>query len=230
VLARVPERLVILPLNVTAPMPAELEPASPAVWSALESYLRAHGPALQTLSVASILDARAEAKGAESGFADAARLFIGRLKQHADFDAVIVPSIFLQRALLSGTTATWDGAEQPLEMIDARNRVAQLPADAPIQGAAPAASLHAVVLDADGAVLQETRAGLALLVRARISRANSPLGEPSFAFIPRRDPFGDRAMLMQGIARALAPFLPPLPAGAQDTTETRDPEVGTAPQ
>jgi hypothetical protein len=209
-------------------MAAELEPASPAVWSALETYLRAHGSALKTLSLpvarrmwlASNRDAQAGAKETQPEIDEVARLFVGRLKQYAEFDAVIVPSLFVQRARVSGTTATWDGVERTIE-IEAGRRDAQLPADAPIEGVAPAASLHAVVLDSDGAKLQETQAGLALLVRARISYANGPLGEPSFAFVPRRDPFDDRAQLLQGIANALAPFLPPLPASELDATEDR---------
>ena len=65
-LAKVPERIVVLPLNVTTPMPAELKSASAAVWSALEVYLRAHGAELKTVAyptarglwLASIRDAR----------------------------------------------------------------------------------------------------------------------------------------------------------------------------
>ncbi len=75
VLAKVPERIVILPLNVPVAMPAELEPSSPAVWSALESYLRAQGSSLKTVSfpsarglwLTSIRDAQAAAEGLDAG-------------------------------------------------------------------------------------------------------------------------------------------------------------------
>lgn len=219
-LAKVPERIVILPLNVATPMPAELKSASPQVWSALEVYLRAHGAALKTVSyptarglwLASVRDAQADPKRKDPGFDDAARLLVGKLKQHADFDALIVPSLYVQRAILSGTTATWDGSERTLA-IETQRGEGPVPSDAAIEGAVPAVSLHAVVFNAEGAKLQEGRAGLALLVRARISRPSAPNEAPVFSFVALRDPFEDRAFLMQETAKTLAPFVPLLPAG-----------------
>jgi hypothetical protein len=215
VIAKVPEHIVILPLNVPVAMPSELEPESPAVWNALEAYLRAQGSALKTLAfpaarglwVASIRDAQAAAKqNTKPGFDDAARIFVAKLKPYAEFDAVIIPSLYLQRAALSGPIARWDGVERALE-IDTGHGIAPLPADAAIEGAVPAVSLHAVVLDAQGTKLQETRTGLVLLARARLS---SSLGEASYSFLPRRTPFEDRAQLTESIAKALSPFLTPL--------------------
>ncbi len=140
-------------------------------------------------------------------FDDAARIFVEKLKESAEFDAVIVPSLYIQRAALTGTKASWDGVERTIE-VDAPGRgVIQVPDDAPIEGAAPAASLHAVVLDAAGNKLQETRTGLVLLVRARL--ATTEVGEPSFTFVPIQDPFADREHLTEGIAKALSPFIVP---------------------
>ncbi len=227
VLAKVPDRIVILPLNVTSPLPAELKSASPAVWSAFEVYLRAHGAALKTLAypsarglwLASIRDARADPKQKEIGFDDAARLFVAKLKQHTDFDALIVPSLYVQRATLSGTTASWDGSEQTIE-IDARRGDAPIPSDALIEGVAPAASLHTVVFNGDGSKLHEGRAGLALLVRAKVSRPSAPNEPPTFSFVPRRDPF-DRVQLMRGTAKALAPYVALLPTRELDELSAR---------
>lgn len=234
VLAKVPERIVILPLNVATPMPAELKSASPAVWSALEVYLRAHGAALKTVSyptaralwLASIRDARTDPKQKEPGFDDAARLLVGKLKPYADFDAMIVPSLYLQRAILSGTTATWDGSERTLA-IETRRGEGPVPSDASIEGAVPAVSLHAAVFNADGAKLHEGRAGLALLVRARISRPSAPNDAPDFSFVALGDPFEDRAFLMQETAKTLAPFIPLLPANQLAELSAR---IKSAPQ
>jgi hypothetical protein len=218
VLAKVPERVVILPFNVATAMPAELKTSSPAVWSALESYLRDQGSQLKTLAfptaralwLASVRDAQAEKGSGKSKSAlDAAigRAFVAKLRPNAEFDAVIFPSLFIQRAALSGTKATWDGAEQTIA-IDAGVRGGNIADDAPIEGAAPAASLHVVVFDAAGEKRHESQAGLALLVSARITHADDPLSAPSFTFVPRHEPFDDPAVLRSGIARALAPFIP----------------------
>jgi hypothetical protein len=220
VLAKVPERVVILPFNVATPMPAELKSASPAAWSALEVYLRAHGAALKTVGypaarvlwLASIRDARADPKKKNPGFDDAARLFVGKLEQESDFDALIFPSLYVQRAILSGTKATWDGAERTLE-IEARRGDSPVQSDAPIEGAVPAVSLHVLVFDRNGSKLHEGRAGLALLVRAKIAHLSASNEAPDFSFAPLRDPFEDRVFLLRGTATALAPYIPPLPAG-----------------
>jgi hypothetical protein len=216
VLAKVPERVVILPFNVVNAMPAELKDSSPAVWNALESYLRSQGSQLKTLAfptarglwLASVRDAQAEPREARRALDVAiGRSFVAKLKPYAEFDAVIFPSLFIQRAMLSGTKATWDGAEETIA-VDAGIFDARLPADAPIEGAAPAASLHVVIFDAAGEKIQESQTGLALLVRARISHGDDPLAAPGLSFVPRKDPFGDAAVLRTAVARVLAPFVP----------------------
>ena len=215
VLAGNPARnLLILPLNVAAVMPAELEAASPVVWEELEVYLRAQGKELKTVAfrdarrlwLASIHEARAA--DAHAGYDEAARLLVGKLSEHADFDAVIAPSLFLREAKIEGRSASWDGVERPLR-IDAK---APLPADLPLEGVAPASSLHAVVLDPDGNRLQEAIAGLELLVDVRVlGQRGWTADEVTLQFVPRTELFTDRERLQQGIARALAPFLPPPP-------------------
>jgi hypothetical protein len=116
----------------------------------------------------------------------------------------------VQRATLSGTTASWDGSDRTLE-IETRPGEGPVPKDAAIEGAVPAVSLHVVVFNRAGSKLHEGRAGLGLLVRARISHS-APNDPPSFTLVALRDPFADRAFLMQGTARALAPFVSSLPA------------------
>jgi hypothetical protein len=217
VLAKVPERIVILPLNVTSPMPGALEQASPAAWSALEVYLRAHGASLKTLAapvarnlwLASVKETRADPKRKNPGFDDAARVLVAKLRNETEFDALIVPTLYVQRAALSGGRARWDGAEHALE-LETREGAVALPDGAPVEGAIPAASLHAVVFAADGAKLHEGRSGIAVLSRAR-SAPSAPNDPPAFTLVPRRDPLGDREFLIEGTARALAPFIPVLP-------------------
>src|SRR5258706_7912810 len=111
VLVKVPERIVLLPFNVTVALPAELKGPSATAWSALEVYLRAHGAELKTLSyptarglwLASIRDAKADPKRKNPGFDDAAALFVAKLKPSAEFDALVIPSLYVQRAVLAGT-------------------------------------------------------------------------------------------------------------------------------
>ena len=208
--------LLILPLNVAAVMPDALETAGPLVWKELEIYLRAHGKELRTVSfpdarrlwLESIREVRAA--NPRAGYDDASRALVGKLAKHADFDAVIAPSLYLREAQIAGRSASWDAVERTLE-IEGKE---QLPEDIPLEGVAPAASLHVVVLDPQGKKLQEGVAGLDLLVSARVvqERGASP-DALTLEFSPRADPFASREHLQEGIAKALEPFLPALPAG-----------------
>ena len=234
VLVKVPERIVILPMNVTAALPAELKDESTAVWSALEVYLRAHGAQLKTVAypsarglwLASIRDARADPKLKDPGFDDAARLFVAKLSQHTEFDALVVPTLYTQRAVLEGTTARWDGAEQTIEMVGRAD--VEIPSDAAIEGVVPAASLHAKVYDGTGARLHEGRAGLSLLVRARLARAGTPNEAPTFSFVARDGPF-DRKLLVRGVARTLTPWVPVLAPATLDELAGRIASKSPAP-
>ena len=214
VLAGNPARnLLILPLNVAAVMPSELVAASPVVWEELEIYLRAQGKELKTVAfrdarrlwVESIQEARAV--DARAGYDEASRVLVGKLAHHAVFDAVIAPSLYLREARIAERSASWDGVERPLE-FEVKER---LPASVPLEGAAPAASLHAVVLDAQGNKLQEAVGGLELLVGVRVLRKRDATPDAfTLQFTTRTDLFANRANVQEGIARALAPFLPPL--------------------
>ncbi len=218
------QSLLILPLNVTAIMPQELEALSSFVWTELEIYLREQGKQLKTASfrdarrlwLGSIRQVRAGEKGARAGFDDAARVLVLELAKHAEFDTVIVPTLFVQKAKISGRSATWDGVKRSLEFEEGSRKAEKLLASIPFVGTAPAASLHAVVLDAKGNKLQEGKGGLELLVRVRVlGRLGSPTNSHTLEFVTRTDLFANREHVREGIAKALAPFLPPLPLRAE---------------
>lgn len=218
------QNLLILPLNVAVLMPAELDGHSSIVWQELEYYLRAHGKQLKTVSfevarrfwLSSIEQVRAGEKGAKAGYDEAARVLVERLAKHAEFDTVIAPSLYLRKANVFEKTATWDGVERTVQ-VEAKSPVArEIAADTPLEGLAPAASLHVVVLDARGNKIQETQGGLELLVGVRVRPSSDAVGgDPSFEFAMRPDLLENRQDIREGIAIALSPFLPRLPTEAR---------------
>jgi hypothetical protein len=207
---------LILPLNVAMAMPPELEFGSPILWAELERFLRAHGKQLKTVArqtarelwVRSIQQARAGEKGPRAGYDDAARALALELRTHAPFDVMIAPSLVVREAQIANRSARWDGVERELE-FEADGLAARNLASTPLEGAAPAATLHVAVFDAKGEKLHEGKGGLDLLVRVRVEADSS--GVPAFQFVPRADPFEHREYLRDGIAAAFLPFLPPLP-------------------
>jgi hypothetical protein len=208
------ETVLILPLNVAAVMPPELETLGPFVWEELELHLRAHDKALKTVAPVdarrlwrrSVEDVRSRGKGVKTGYDDATRALVLELTKHAKFDTVIVPSLFIREARISGGTASWDGVERPLEIAGNGVVHENVAPDAPLMGVAPAASLHAVVLDGNGDKLHEAVGGLTLLVRVREpDAATAATGE--LEWVVRSDLHANRVHLREGIEIALAPFL-----------------------
>lgn len=218
---------LILPLNLAARMPPELEFASPIIWKELELYLVAQGKQLKTVSretarslwVRNIRKLRAGPNGARAGYDDAARALAQELRTHAEFDVMIAPSLFIREATISNRSARWDGVERKLEFeargLETWRRAGQgletwQPAHVPLEGVAPAASLHVAVFDAQGEKLHEAQGGLELLVHVRQVGKN-PAGGPVFRFATRTDLFENREHVREGISAAFVPFLPPLP-------------------
>ncbi len=211
---------LILPLNIAAAMPPELAFFGPTIWEELELYLRAQGKQLKTVSrqtardlwLKSIQQVRAGELGPRAGYDDAARVLAQELRKHAEFDALIAPSLFVREAPFANRVARWDGVERALE-FGARGLEARNLAGTPIEGAAPAASLHISVFDVKGEKIHDGKGGLELLARIRVTGTN-PSGLPTFQFEMRSDIFENRALVREGIAAAFAPLLPPLPGAA----------------
>jgi hypothetical protein len=213
---------LILPLNLAAPMPEEVEPFSAVVWQELERYLRAHDKQLKTVDpdtakrlwVRNVQKVKVGEKGSRAGFADAAALLAVELHKSAEFGAMIAPSVFLREAEISQRSARWDGVERALELDESGPRDPRL-AETPFEGVAPAASLHIAVFDGRGARLHEGKGGLELVVRVRMTGEDSA-GLPTFRFTPRSPLFQNREQVLEGITVAFAPFLAPLPKAKKD--------------
>ncbi|MGI9590385.1 MAG: hypothetical protein ACR2P8_03375 [Myxococcota bacterium] len=217
---------LVLPLNVAATMPDELVHFSPVVRKELELYLRDQEKQLKTISETAartlwrrmIQRLRAAESSDPVGYEDAARALTLELRKHAEFDAMIAPSLFIQKARINNRSARWDGVEQELE-IEGRGLAARSLAWTPIEGSAPAASIHVAAFDAGGNRLHEGQGGLDLLVRVRV-QARNPSGVggadgirrvTAFEFATRTDLFSNRAQVREGISAAFVPFLPSLP-------------------
>jgi hypothetical protein len=219
---------VILPFNVAAVMPSELEAFSPVVWEELEAYLRAQHKQLKTLAPKTARQLwfrsirRVRAADARAGYDDAARAFVLELRKHAEFDALIAPSLFIREAHIANQSARWDGVERLLE-IEARTPAARALVASGLEGTIPAASLHVAVFDELGDKLYESQGGLEPLVDVVVSVRSAPAvvdgvsigSDPEFEQTTRTDLFADREHVRDGIQAAFASFLPPLPGATE---------------
>lgn len=209
------QNLLVLPLNIAVAMPPRLEATSPIVWEELERYLRDQGKELKTVSkkdaaalwAKSVAEVQARASGKPAGYDAAARVLVQKLSAYADFDTVIAPSIFIREAPVYERMASWDGVERDVAVEAIGDDARTIAAETPLEGAAPASSIHIVVLDSIGNKVQEAQGGLDLLVRVRVTTDS---GKPEFDYVRKSDVLADREHIREGIAVALAPFLPRL--------------------
>jgi len=203
--------LLILPLNVTRPLPQELEGLSSVVWRELEDYLGTGGKRLKTVNPADARDLwrssvyKARSAGTRADFGDSVREFVLELTRHAEFDTVILPSLFVREAPISGDKVIWDGVERFLEFRRGSRVVESSSVDTSFEGAAPVSSLRILVLDIKGEKIQDSTGGLEPLVFVRVGAAGSRL-----KFVPRKRLDENSENVREAIVEALSPyFLPP---------------------
>lgn len=213
------QTVLVVPLNVSLAMPTQMVEPSERVWQALLRYVQEHDKQVRTVSLVearrlwldSVQRARAEAAG-DVDFDAAARVFALELGQETPFDAVILPTLFVQRARLSSRRARWDGVLREVEVEHDVHHVGSIWTTTHFSGFTPGASLQVAVLDAAGAKVHEAQAGLALLQRVKVEgKKGATPSEMRIRWVPRPDLFENEADVREGIEKALDPFLAPLP-------------------
>jgi len=223
------QNVLILPINVTTTTPPDLEPHLPRVWEGLEDYLGLHGMRLRTVNyqvtrqfwLGSIKKVRERPGGKDAGFDAAMKELIRKLAFHAEFDTVLVPTVFIAQAPIEEKSAHWDGVEREVSVVANSLAGKAVAETVPLEGLAPAATLHMAVYDGEGNKIQEGRGGIDLLIEVRVK--HNPYGpgdDPVFRFMPRSDPFADPEHVREGIAIALSPFLPALLPPHEEEAET----------
>lgn len=204
------DRVVVAPLNLALRIPAELSGKGEPVWQELLGYLHERDRQIDVLAPVSAerlwLEATADLDRTDrrAALRSAYSHFARELARHRDFDVLVVPSLLMRPGHLSGSHAHWDGVQRELpntaaladaglgELLSSGIRVAGL------SGKVAAASLHLVLLSADGSWLHDGLGGLVLL--QELQRDNAPGG--ALAFATREAPFADRESLREGVVRA----------------------------
>ena len=203
--------LFIVPLNVALPMPSELESSALLVWRILVEHVESSGKRVVTLDVRTArtlwLESirRVREEGGEESFESAARLFVQRLAKQVDFDALVMPSIYVQNARIGPEAAHWDRARQRMEFVG-RSR---WKIDPPGQSTIEAASILMPIFDSEGREIQSRRTGLELIQHFEI-QTEKRRGHDKRTWVPARDdpPIEDENRVRAAIAHALRPFLP----------------------
>jgi hypothetical protein len=220
-LERGPLSVLVVPLNVTIRPPEGLEAETDPVWEALIAYLRSFDLEPSALSVARSTvfweEVVTELGGSDAGadLRTAWSRFAQRVGTGTPHEWVIVPSLVLRRAGVSGHQVYWDGAHRDLQVpfaLDQRSRPGPgIGSSASFQGysgALAAASLHVAILTNGGKLVWEGLGGLVLVVEIDPVESTK---RNTWWFQPRPEPFEDSDHVRAGVALAFARRLPGAP-------------------
>ncbi|HXK23291.1 MAG TPA: hypothetical protein VMS55_11510 [Myxococcota bacterium] len=130
-------RVVVAPLNLGVELASDFEDAVPIVELSLIRSLQRRGarvaviwtPDAVTLWRTAVASVAPEGSSAKD-YRAAADAFEKRLAQSESFDMLLIPSLALRPAKLSGRTVRWDGVQRRLRVEPAEN--ASLPLDSPV--------------------------------------------------------------------------------------------------
>jgi len=162
--------ILLSPFNIVNALPPELEGTTKKVKRMLVDHLEANGKTVKVMGYRAARnlwkDSTAEVRtsGKKKNFENAAKVYARKIREHLEFDAVIVPSLFLQNAKVAGRTAKWDGTEQKVEMegrvpTNRSNRYGGNMGTFYVQ----AASIFVRILDANGKSIHDKKSGIELI-------------------------------------------------------------------
>jgi hypothetical protein len=203
--------IVVAPFNVALALPDGLKSSIPLASDTLTRVLEKQDKTVRLLSDSEgkalwIESALEVAKsGGPKNFESAVRVFASKLQRIAPFDAMIVPSLYIQNASATPVAARWDRANQQIEFIGRAREEIEMPAVTTI----PAASVLMYVTDRDGEVIHTKRTGIELLqhMEVRIKRKQG-YDQRIWTLTDDDPPIESEVRMRAAIAHALHPFLP----------------------
>jgi hypothetical protein len=204
--------IVVAPINVALALPEELTSSTEIVLTALVENLRKHGKTVHLVDFRNgrmlWLESAREVGQSDiaKSFNNAARVFAEKLRENVDFDALIIPSLYLQNAKVHADgSARWDGARQRIDFVGQSKWKVDLPPLAIV----PAASILLSVFDREGNPLHSKRTGLELIQHLEIqSKRRKGHDERSWALVDDTPAIEDAIRVSASIAHTLSPFLP----------------------
>jgi len=203
--------IVVAPFNIALPLPDELKSSTWLVSNALVEHLEDHGKKVHQVEMdvgkALWVESAREviSSGGPKNFETAVRMFARKVRQRTDFDAIIIPALYIQNANTNFEVAVWDSANQRVEYEGRSRQEIEMPPPMTI----PAASLLVYVLDAKGDVIHSRRTGLELIQHMEIHvEKKQGYDKRTWALKDDDPPIENEVRVRAAVAHALYPYLP----------------------
>jgi hypothetical protein len=203
--------IVVAPFNIALPLAAELTSSTQLVSNALVEHIEDQGKKVhqvemdvgKTLWVESTREV--VSSGGAKNFETAVRVFARKVRQRIDFDAIIIPALYIQNANTNFEVAVWDSANQQVEYEGRSRQEIEMPPPMTI----PAASLLVYVLDAEGKLIHSRRTGLELIQHMAIHvEKKQGYDKRTWALKDDDPPIESEVRVRAAVAHALYPYLP----------------------
>ncbi len=202
--------IAVAPFNIAVSLPRELESSTQLVSDALIEHLVRLGKKPQLLETrrGTHLWVEATKEIGESGgalnFDSAAGLFARKVRQRTDFDAIIIPSLYIQNATAGPESARWDGANQQIEFIGRARKQIEMPPSTTIK----AASILVSIFDPEGNKIHSKRTGLELIQHMEIRIEYRQGYDKRIWALKSDDPaIEDEVRVRAALAHSLYPYL-----------------------
>jgi len=210
-------RVLVLPPNLVLALRSEIQSGWQPVDREVVAYLESQGREVARLG---LIEGRnhwkqaiAEAKAAGS-LTSAAGIFVSRLAQDHEFDAVVMPSLILHQTHMELGEASWDGVRRRMRKVNAPSKGIGRDDSTFVKGIAyggpsgPAwvTSLHVLVYTRDGRLVFEGRGGIDFVQEVDLIDAASKY---RWELRPNTSIFLDHTLLHEGVVRAFEPYLLP---------------------
>ena len=210
-------RVLLCPPNLVLALRSEIQSGSEPVDREVVAYLETQGREVGRIGFIEGRDhwkqAVAEAKAA-GALSSAAGIFVSRLAQDHDFDALVMPSLILFQTRMDASNASWDGVSRRMNMLNAPTKgidrddstLTKGIAYGGVSGPTWVTSLHVLVYTRDGQLVFEGRGGIDFLHELDLIDGGKGVRYQSH---PNSSLFHDRSLLHEGVARAFTPYLVP---------------------
>jgi len=203
--------IVVAPFNIALPLPDSLEDSTKMVADALLDHLESKGKSTRLVdrevgnSVWLESIDEVNSSGGSPSFESAIRIFVRKIQQRMAFDAIIIPSLYIQNAASNSEVARWDRTGQKIEFRGRARKEIEMPPPTTIR----AASLLLYVFDAAGEQIHTKRTGLELIQHMTIRVEKKQGYDKRIWTLKDDDPaIESEVRVRAAVAHSLYPFIP----------------------